>query len=240
MNPNHARFAEWDSAYVLGALSPAERREFEEHLETCEVCTRAVAELASMPGLLARLAPDRARALAEDPDGASASAPRDDLLEAVRRADRRRRTRRTRYWWGAVAAAAAVAVLAIALPLSLGQPATARESVAFEAAADIPLTATATLTQVGWGTRIELDCRYGGSGESDVDVPAGGWPYSLVVIERDGTRSEVSSWQARPGAGARLSAASAVDLDDIASLEIRAIASGEVLMRGISGEAPGR
>jgi hypothetical protein len=26
------KFAQWDAAYVLGALSPAERREFEEHL----------------------------------------------------------------------------------------------------------------------------------------------------------------------------------------------------------------
>ena len=237
MNPNHARFAEWDSAYVLGALSPADRREFEEHVETCELCARGVAELAAMPGLLARLAPERAQALADDPDGASVPGPRDDLIDAVRQADRRRRARRTRYWWGAVAAAAVIAVIAIVLPLSLGQPAAARESVAFEAAVDAPLTATATLTQVGWGTRIELDCRYG---DADVDVPEGGWPYSLVVVERDGTRSEVSSWRASPGAGARLSAASSADLDDIASLEIRAVASGKVLMRGISGEPPGR
>ncbi len=122
MNPNHARFAEWDSAYVLGALSPADRREFEEHLETCELCARGVAELAAMPGLLARLAPERAQALAEDPDGASVPGPRDDLLDAVRLADRRRRTRRTRFWWGAVAAAAAVAVLAIVLPLTSARP----------------------------------------------------------------------------------------------------------------------
>ncbi len=27
-NPDHARFAEWDAAYVVGALSPAERREY--------------------------------------------------------------------------------------------------------------------------------------------------------------------------------------------------------------------
>ena len=235
MNPDHARFAEWDSAYVLGALSPSDRREFEEHLEICDLCARAVAELAAVPGLLARLAPERAAALAEDPDGASASPPRDDLLDAVRRADRRRRTRRTRYWWGATAAAAAVAVLAVVLPLTLGPPATARESVAFEAAVDAPLTATATLTQVAWGTRIELDCRYG---DGDAEVPEGGWPYSLVVIDDDGTRSEVSSWQARPGAAARLSAASAVDLDDIVSLEIQAVASGKVLMRGILGEPP--
>ena len=55
-----------------------------------------------------------------------------------------------------------------------------------------------------------------------------------------GARSEVSSWRARPGAAARLSAASAVDLDDIASLEIQAVASGKVLMRGIPGEPPPR
>ena len=235
MNPNHARFAEWDSAYVLGALSPADRREFEEHLETCELCTRGVAELAAMPGLLARLAPERARALAVDPDGASVPGPRDDLLDAVRLADRRRRTRRTWFSWGAVAAAAAVAILAITLPLSLGQSAAVRESVAFEAAVDVPLTATATLTRVEWGTRIDLDCRYAAT-DVDADAPEDGWSYSLVVIERDGTRSEVSSWRARPGDAARLSAASAADLDDIASLEIQATSSGDVLMRGDSGE----
>ena len=32
MNPNHSRYADWDSVYVLGSLSPAERREYEEHI----------------------------------------------------------------------------------------------------------------------------------------------------------------------------------------------------------------
>ena len=32
MNTIPDKFAQWDAAYVLGALSPAERREFEEHL----------------------------------------------------------------------------------------------------------------------------------------------------------------------------------------------------------------
>ena len=47
MNPDHPRFADWDSAYVIGALSPAERREYEEHLETCETCRRSVAFVSS-------------------------------------------------------------------------------------------------------------------------------------------------------------------------------------------------
>ena len=38
MNPDHARFAEWDAAFVLGALSASERREYEAHLQDCDLC----------------------------------------------------------------------------------------------------------------------------------------------------------------------------------------------------------
>lgn len=48
----HERVAEWDAAYVLGALSPEDRRDFERHLRTCDRCTAAVAELAGIPPLL--------------------------------------------------------------------------------------------------------------------------------------------------------------------------------------------
>lgn len=232
MNPDHARFAEWDSAYVLGALSPAERREYEEHLEACETCRRSVAELAPMPGLLARLSPERAAALGDDPEAAVVSGSRADLLAAVRREDRRRRTRRARTWWIAAAAAVVLAFVAIAVPLSILRPFDANETVAFESVVDVPLSATARLTPAGWGTSIELDCRYAEDAASD--APAEGWPYALVVVDRDGVRSEVSSWRASPGSTARLSAATAVDLDEIASLEIRSLGSGDVLMRGVT------
>ncbi|MFC9561238.1 anti-sigma factor family protein [Agromyces sp. NPDC056965] len=229
MNPDHARFADWDSAYVLGALSPAERGEFEQHLETCELCRRSVAELAPMPGLLARLSPERAESLLGEPGAEPVPAPRDDLLDVVRLEDRRRRRRRARTWWIASAAAAVIAVVAIAVPLAVTRPQSVSESVAFEAVADLPLSATATLTQVAWGTRIELDCSYADAEASD--APPGGWPYALVVVGRDGERTDVSSWRASPGSSARLSAGAALDLDEIASLEIRAMGSGDVLMR---------
>ena len=41
----------WDAAYVLGALSGAEKREFEAHLATCPRCSAAVAELSGIPAL---------------------------------------------------------------------------------------------------------------------------------------------------------------------------------------------
>jgi hypothetical protein len=44
-----------DGAYVLGALSPAERAAYERHLGTCSFCREAVAEVAVLPGLLGKL-----------------------------------------------------------------------------------------------------------------------------------------------------------------------------------------
>src|ERR1700738_1996068 len=41
-----------DGAYVLGALSPAERAAFERHLPGCASCRESVADLAVLPGLL--------------------------------------------------------------------------------------------------------------------------------------------------------------------------------------------
>lgn len=229
MNPDHARFAEWDSAYVLGALSPAERREYEEHLESCERCRRAVAELTPMPGLLARLTPDRASALLEEP-AVAPQAPRPELLDAVRKEGRRRRIRRMRLQFAAAAAAVVVVLTAVLVPLAILRSATDTQTVAFEAVLDVPVSATATLTSVGWGTSIELDCRYGEVATSD--APEDGWPYALYVVDRDGNSSEVSSWNASPGKTARLAAGTSLGLDDIASLEIRALGSGDVLLLG--------
>jgi hypothetical protein len=45
-------------AYLLGALDPAERSAFEEHLETCPSCRAELLRLAPLPGLLQRLTPE--------------------------------------------------------------------------------------------------------------------------------------------------------------------------------------
>ncbi|HEX6367005.1 MAG TPA: zf-HC2 domain-containing protein [Agromyces sp.] len=230
MNPNHSRYADWDSVYVLGSLSPAERREYEEHLETCDACRRSVSELAPMPGLLARLSTERAEALLDESDGETPS-PRPELLDAVRREARRRSLRRTRTRITLAAAAVLVVVAAVAVPFALTRPAADRQSVAFEAVVDVPVSATAVLTPVEWGTRIELDCTYEPESGDD-HAPEGGWPYALIVVDRDGRSTEVSSWRATAGATARLEAGSALGVDDIASLEIRSVTTGDVLLRG--------
>lgn len=63
-------YADWDAAYVLGALGPTDRRAYERHLAECAACRAAVAELAGMPGLLSTLTPAHAAALVADAPGA--------------------------------------------------------------------------------------------------------------------------------------------------------------------------
>ena len=220
MTAGHERFAQWDAAYVLGALPGAERHAFEEHLEGCADCRRAVAELAPTAALLSRLPAAQADHIDEGP-GESGRAGL--IALAAVRARRRRRTT-----WVAALAAAVLVVAAIAVPLTIGAITRPTASFALADVAGVPLTASVRLTDVAWGTRIELECAY-----PDVpvpDVPEGGWTYALAVVGDDGTETTVSTWRAGPGTSARLSAGSALDVSDIRAIEIRT-AKGVVLMR---------
>lgn len=232
MTADHARFAEWDAAYVLGALSPADRRAFEEHLDACDRCVRAIAEIAPTLGLLAQVEPERATALLADApeDAGLPAAPRGRarLLERARREGRRRRAT----WAGAIAAAAAVAG-AIAVPLSGALDDRGAHSVELEALLDLPLEASVELEPVAWGTRLELECSY--EGDADPASPDG-LPYVLVLTDRAGNASELSSWRAAPGQTARLTAATALSTDEIASIEIRLDDGDVALMRAELGE----
>lgn len=236
MNLDHVHFADWDASYLVGALSPADRRLFEEHVDGCRACRESLAELAPTLGLLSRVAPDRAESLlqpAPDTGDAAVAGPAPGARAAfVARAAREARDARRRraLGWGGVLAAAAIAVVAIVLATtSTILPATRSiEVVALEPVADVSLTATVALSDVAWGTRLEMVCRY----PDDADAPPEGWAYVLVVTAEDGTTSELSTWRARPGSTTRLDAGTALDADDIAAIEVRSIDGTRVLLRG--------
>ena len=59
------QYSTWDAAYVLGALSDADRHEFEGHLSSCPACQGAVGELAGMPGLLAQSSLEEVESISE-------------------------------------------------------------------------------------------------------------------------------------------------------------------------------
>ncbi len=223
-----------DAAYVLGALSPVERLDFEKHLADCDNCTRSVRELAGLPGLLGRI---EASVLEEHPpvDEPVPSTLLPALSSDVRRARRRRAL-------AAVGLAAAVAAgIAPVVVSQVGDgdgsaPAVAGSSSTpsgivprtMDPVDDVPVQARITLEQVTWGTRLDLTCTYEPDSVTYEPPPAA--DYTLFVLTRDGRKEQVGSWRSVAGRTMQLSAATAASREDIASVEVRA-PDGRVLLR---------
>jgi len=221
-------FAHDDAAYVLGALSPDDRLAFERHLAGCSSCRRAVQGLAGMPGLLAQVTPD---AVLSPP--VTEPVP-DTLLPRLDREVRRAQVRRS---WVSLAAAAAVVILATAIGVLAvtwgnddgGPPVAAptSEPVASEPAGqpmhrvgqDV-VNGTVAMTSVAWGTKLDLTCSYDPAEHAYEPPPI--WTYALVVRTKDGGVEQVGTWKAIPGKTLSLTAATATDAQNIASLEVLA------------------
>lgn len=214
-------FAHDDAAYVLGALAPAQRRAFEEHLAGCDSCAASVRQLAGMPGLLAHL------------DESSFTDPRapepvpETLLPQLLRSVRRQR-RRTRFV--AVAGLAAAAALAVALTLSLfgGSPSDPEAGPPSREMVQVDqqwLEATVSLEQVAWGTRLHLACTYEGTGWGSDAPPS----YALVVHTSDGTQS-VATWRAVAGRTTELDAATDADPDQITAVDVVVVGTGRKVL----------
>ena len=229
MNPDHAHFADWDAAYVLGALSPSDRRAFEAHIQTCERCRVAIAEIAPTIGLLARVDRTRAESLVagggEHVDAGPEASLRGAIVARARFAARRRRG----WWIGSLAAAAAVLAVVLAFTITIAPDARGIRVLALESVSDAPLSASVELGEAAWGTRIELECRY--DAVPGGEAPAEGWPYTLYVVGEDGAASPVSSWRASPGSTARVDAGTDLEVGEIASIEIRSLDGEDVFMR---------
>lgn len=224
-----------DAAYVLGSLVPAERLGFEQHLADCDECSRAVRELAGLPGLLARVDPE---VLAHPPT--TPPVP-DTLLPSLVREVRRTRARRAWLTGGLAAAAAAVVTVGtLGLAGQLGhdgavpgaQSPTASSAPASPPEAMVPVGqtevgASVSFASVAWGTRLDLTCTYEpGTGW---DAPEHAPTYSLLVRTSHGQWQQVATWRALPGRTMRLSAATAADRDDITSVEVRTASGVPIL-----------
>lgn len=171
-----------DGAYVLGALSPAERAAYERHLATCSFCREAVADMSALPDLLSRL---DAREFAQLVDPSSPRLPRRSNLP-VR----------------VLSSAAAVVVAAL---IAIGVFAWTRDSspptapppgpaVAMTSLDGVsPITATLRLTSTTGGTRVEMVCSYSESAPRP-------WTFRLIAYGPDDQQEQLGSWQAAPGA----------------------------------------
>lgn len=230
-NPAGDLYVEWDAAYVAGALSPAERREFEEHLKGCERCSGAVAELVALPGLLGSLptadalnllGEGAAETVAPDP-AAAGTLP--DLIARVRR------RRRIRVWVAGIAVVASIFAGATVINGVLNPPDQPSLSVPLERAVPGPLTADLDLTAADWGTRIEMTCQYRADPPADGSWPASGSSrYGLYVTDRAGKATRVSSWSSSPGETVTVSGSIDTPLAEIKALDVRALDGGTVLL----------
>jgi hypothetical protein len=221
-------FTLYDGAYVLGALSPADRRDYEDHLKTCSLCAGSVAELAGLPGLMSRVSLDQ---LTEEPEPLP-----ETLLPSLARAVRRRQSRR-RLFAGAAAAAAACLIVVGALvvtrphsparpPVTSARTSTGSSNLALAAVVPSPISATARLVDMAWGTRIDLMCAYHPKKSS----PARALPYALVVINRLGVAEQVSTWTSLPNSKLTVVGASSQARRDIAFVEVQTL-DGRTILR---------
>jgi hypothetical protein len=235
----HERLSDWDAAYVLGALSPSDRRAFEQHLAECPSCSSGVRDLAGMPGLLGTLDRDEAMSLLEDaastPGVALPDAP--DLVPALlHRVRRRRRIRRWSIAAALVGAAAVAAVVALVVPSVITAPppvsvATSLQQVGETYGGDSPLSATVTLTSDHWGTSVGMVCRWNADSSWSPETSATKrWDYGLWVIQTDGKSDRVVTWSAGPGDVVRTSGSTAIPTERISRIELRSLDTGKVLL----------
>lgn len=176
-----------DGAYVLGALSPAERAAYERHLAACSFCREAVADMSTLPDLLSRLdATEFAKLLDPTLTAPEPAAP-----------PRHRKAFRVRVL-STAAAAVFVALIGVAIfsltrtgPPAGPPPGPAMAMTAVDSTS--PVTATLRLASTTGGTRVTLTCSY----SSTATRP---YTFRLIAYGPDEQKEQIGSWQASPGA----------------------------------------
>nr|WP_156624464.1 zf-HC2 domain-containing protein [Mycobacterium sp. 852002-30065_SCH5024008] len=225
----HGEYAMWDAAYVLGSLSPVERREFEAHLADCLLCRNAVGELNVIPALWSQLDRDEVARI-DETDIRVAEPPKHLLPSLLAQVSWRRRQRRIVSW---TAGAVAAAVLAIGVLVGLaGQSSTSAPmpplaSVSAQPMAQVgtdKLASTVSLTSQRWGTSISMNCVC----LAPLDAHHDG--LAMVVVGRDGSRTRLATWVANPGHTASPAGRTSTRVDQIASVQVVSADDGRVLL----------
>lgn len=221
--PEADPFADFDAAYLFGALAPEDRAAYERHLQHCDACSDSVAAMAGVPGLLARVPLERIIG--------SSPGPAPDTLLPKLVAEVGHERFRSRRRAGAAIFLAAACVLALLVGLivsrhngrttaaglqsgsgtatsSQSSPATtsttptispptasAGPELNLAPVGRVSVNASVQIQSVLWGTRITMKCH---EKKLAGKLPHPGW-YYLVLVGRDQSRREIASWQTLPG-----------------------------------------
>lgn len=239
MNQIIDRYREWDAAYVLGALSTDERREFERHLATCDACQSGVAELAGMPGLLMKIDATTAEALLSDVvrenEFVLPLAPIQGLAQA---ALKRQSIMRRRIGAGMAVAASVVMVIGLIVGVNIGSSsnsgntqnavATTGIKVAMVPIGTNAMVVNLHVTKKAWGTQISWNCVYG-SDSSSWSTPQA---YDLVITDASGISTTVATWSQSGSSAKGLVASTGIPLSKIKTIDVRYSNSNSPVVRG--------
>jgi hypothetical protein len=209
----------WDAAYILGALSPEERVEYERFLSAEPAQIVTLTELTEISNILNVLSPEEAFALIDEGVGtpvidhdAPSSMP---SLGVV--ADKRRRRSQPARLLTLFASAAAFLVIGGIIGYTVvpheSAPGASLQAMAPGQRAGI--TAALALSAEEWGTRLDWGCQY------TKDWATGVASYDLIVTTKDGRESAVASWSPAGGQTSGLAASTAIPASQIRTVEIR-------------------
>jgi hypothetical protein len=219
--------AEWDAAYILGALSLEDRRIYESYLAANPARAAGLTEFAGMPGILNALSREEAVALT-DLAGSAPSQPVPDPIPSLAQAaaKRQRRARRTMLSVSVAAAAALVITGGVVGATVFARSPAPVQTVAMQTMQPTPrggLTAELAVTEKKWGTELNWACQYTKDWSRNVKS------YDIVVTTHDGVQSAVGSWKPAGDEATGLSAATSIPTSQIHSVDIRATGSNEPL-----------
>lgn len=233
-------YKDWDAAYVLGALSYEERKEYEAHLTQCSACSGTLALLAGIPGFLGKIDSQTAIALM---NGSLTESIADSIDESVfmqklaRRAAQERRKTRIRQTIGLVAAV----VISVGIGLTTGVLVHTTRGVPSAPANSIGtswhlnnlqpqiMSADLHITSKTWGTHFDWSCTY--------SKTAAAWGpsvrYNFVLTDNAGKKSILATWSPSGGSAKGLSATTALSESQIKMLEVTITGSAKPIIVGV-------
>lgn len=209
--------AEWDAAYLLGALSAEEALEYERYLAETSQDT-GLADSAQIPGILDVLSAEEALALLDDrpasvEDGNVVTPPASFAAAAEKR---RLRSRRARLAAAFASAAAFLIIGGVVGYAAIPHPSSTGVTLqAMGAGKRDGVAASLAISDEQWGTRLDWECHYTKPWATNVKS------YDLIVTTKAGVESTVASWSPSGDKATNLAAATTIPKSDIQSVTIR-------------------
>jgi hypothetical protein len=209
--------AEWDAAYLLGALSAEEAGEYERYLAESPQGT-GLPDSTAIPAILDVLSPEEALALlderpASEERGETATEPTSLAAAAERRRIQSRRARLATVLASAAAFVLIGGVVGYGVIPHESSPGVSLQAMA--AGQREGVTASLAVSDEPWGTRLDWQCQYTKAWATNVKS------YDLVVTTKEGAESTVASWRPSGDEASNLAAATTIPTSDIHSVVIR-------------------